>query len=237
MSSGSKSRTSRFKAFIRGGSSLPSTSSAPNSPPTNYKNLKYVKDSITKSTSNMSISSLHHSSSNKMHASTTTTTTTTTTTNEIELNTKRRFESLKSYTIDSFNNRNSNATTNSSISSREGSVLSDKFTSSSSGFQTNLPGINVKIPYQEGSLSSTRSECPSPNLSIASSSKLVNGPFAQTFPQKKRNTVYEVSSECLFFSFKTNDFFSFLNPTKLNPPKIYLLLKYFNPVILKTSNC
>lgn len=199
MSSGSKSKTSRFKAFISrgsGGSSIPSTSSAPNSPPTNYKNLKYVKDSITKSTSNMSISSHHLSLSNKMHASTTTTTTTA---NEIELNTKRRFESLKSYTVDSFNNnnnsdRNSNAKTNSSISSREGSVLSDKFTSK---FQTNLPAICVKIPYQESVLtSSTRSECPSPNLSIASSSsQLVNGPFAQTFPQKKRNTVYEVSSK------------------------------------------
>lgn len=199
MSSGSKSKTSRFKAFISrggGGSTIPSTSSAPNSPPTNYKNLKYVKDSITKSTSNMSISSHHSSLTNKIHASTTTTTTTT---NEIELNTKRRFESLKSYTVDSFNNnnnnsnRNSNATTNSSISSREGSVLSDKFTTK---FQTNLPAVSVKIPYQESvSTASTRSECPSPNLSISSSSKLVNGPFEQTFPQKKRNTVYEVSSK------------------------------------------
>jgi hypothetical protein len=209
MSSGSKStsRANRFKAFIRGNSAqpIPSTS-APSSPPTNYKNLKYVKDSITKSTSNVSISStLSSSSTNKQSSQKQTKTssiitTTTTTSDQAGLDTKKRFESLKAFTMDGCDHNRSPAINsfNSSISIREGSRLKDKF-AVNSGFQTtNMPSVSVKLqPSQElSSRSSTRSDCSSPALSIASSSKMTaESPFMQAFPQKKRNTCYEISSK------------------------------------------
>ena len=95
-SSQSPTATSRFKSFIRG------SSAQPNMPITNYTNLKYVKNTMKSSTSNTSLSNSKPQKINSLEIS------------DIEMNTKRRFASLKSISYDSFSVNSVQSTTNGS---------------------------------------------------------------------------------------------------------------------------
>lgn len=187
-SNNSTNKTSRFKSFIRGVSAQPSLI-----PQQNYKNLKYVKESVTKSTSNTSIASNISNNSNSI--------TQTIQDSSIEMNTKRRFASLKSISLDSFSINSIN--NGFKRDSRESSLLNDQFNANSNASfgsltsqqQPQMTKSNIKqLPFMRGkNLLSTRPKSAIDYNSFTATSTLPN----------KRNSSYETSriSELFLLNF------------------------------------
>ncbi len=174
-------KKSRFKSFIRGVSTQPSQI-----PQQNYKNLKYIKDTVSKSTSNTSISSITSNNSSSI-------------TQKIqdETSTKLRFASLKSITIDSFSINSSN---DFKRNSKDSGLLIDQLnTNSKTSFNKQQAhevnsnnNLNLeKIPVMRNSHTlPTR-----PKSAIEYKSFMDNVTISN-----KRNSCYETSKSLNFFS-------------------------------------